>query len=154
LREVADILRAPLNLNFLQSKQEKNIGSALVIKEMPYQIGANFSLLAGWAKPPIIFLIRDPRLNIASRIEKKIETGDSSEFPLIETGWDLILEQISYCRAQDIPHLIVDTTDFRKNPQHIFPQIFERLGLPFSDDMLQWQPCPDVDLDNLGECLL
>jgi hypothetical protein len=150
LEEVAKMLSNPLDLHFLHSKTDQEKASALVIKEMPYQAGNNFSLLASWTKHPVVFLIRDPRLNIASRIKKKLETGDSPVFPFQETGWELIQGQIKYCEQEGIPFSIVDATEFRNHPEKIFPQVFEGLSLPFSNDMLTWQSCPDVDLDNLG----
>jgi hypothetical protein len=115
---------------------------------MPYQVGKYFPMLVETAVKPIIFLIRDPRLNIASRIEKKEMVGDSYNFPLIETGWELIAQQISYCRSHNIPHMIVDSTDFRNHPTAVFRQIFGRLGLPFSEEILTWNPT-DVEIDNL-----
>lgn len=149
--EVVDkLLQNPLDLSFLHSKKQHGNGTALVIKEMPYQAGSNFPLLISWAQKPVIFLIRDPRLNIASRIKKKLETGDSPKFPLIETGWELINGQIKHCESEGIPFIIVDASEFRNHPAAIFRQVFEQLGLPFSDSMLQWQSCPDIDLDNLG----
>ncbi|MCA9919837.1 MAG: hypothetical protein KC445_17895, partial [Anaerolineales bacterium] len=66
------------------------------------------------------------------------------------TGWELLQEKIAYCEAHNLPHIIVDSTDFRNHPQTIFPQIFAGFGLPFSPDMLAWNPCEDeVNLDNL-----
>jgi len=70
-------------------------------------------------------------------------------FPHVETGWQLISDQIKYCKENTVPYMIVDAKDFRNQPEVIFKQIFERLGLPFRDDMLSWNSRPDVDIDNL-----
>lgn len=148
LQQVYQKLLQPLDLNLVKKQKPGENGSSLVIKEMPYQVGKHFPLLAETAVKPIIFLIRDPRLNISSRIEKKELVGDSYKFPLVETGWELISQQIEYCRSHKIPHMIVDSTDFRNHPTTVFRQIFSRLGLPFSEEMLTWQ-ATDVEIDNL-----
>lgn len=149
LTAVAHKLNKPLDLLNVERLQDSS-GSSLLIKEMPYQVGDNFPILCEIASKPIIFLMRDPRLNIASRIEKKRMVGESIYFPHIETGWELIQEQIAYCDVQGVPYMIVDSTDFRNHPDDLFPQIFAQFKLPFSPEMLVWNPCEDsVDLDNL-----
>ncbi|WP_420641075.1 hypothetical protein [Candidatus Leptofilum sp.] len=149
LASVLEKLNKPLDLLNIERIQDSS-GSSLLIKEMPYQVGKNFPILFELASKPIIFLIRDPRLNIASRIEKKRMVGESIFFPHIETGWELLQKKITYCERQAIPHMIVDSTDFRNHPNEMFPQIFAQFMLPFSADMLAWNPCEDaVNLDNL-----
>jgi hypothetical protein len=146
---VMEKLLSPLDLAPIKNHNTDTTGNNLVIKEMPYQVGPHFPILAALAEPPIIFLIRDPRLNIYSRIQKKLEVGDSPYFPLIETGWVLINQQIQYCKVNQIPYLIADSTDFRNHPTAIFPKIFNQFGLGFSEEMLSWKSCEDVNLDNL-----
>lgn len=149
LPAVAAKLSVPLDLLNVERIQDST-GSSLLIKEMPYQVGNHFPALFEIASKPIIFLIRDPRLNIASRIEKKRMAGESIRFPHIETGWELIQKQIAYCEAHEVPYMIVDSTDFRNHPDSLFPQIFAKFMLPFSPEMLAWNPCEGkVDLDNL-----
>ncbi len=150
LAEVVAKLESPLDLTTI-----KNVGAApgaraLVIKEMPYQVGDRFPLLAELAIRPIVFLMRDPRLNISSRRRKKLEVGDSPLYPFVESGWELLAKQIGYCREHGIDHLLVDSADFRGRPQAVFPEIVERFGLSWSSDCLRWQPCPQVELDNLA----
>ncbi len=143
-------LESPLDLERFKCFRGRRDARALVIKEMPYQVGERFPLLAAVARKPIVFLMRDPRLNIASRMAKKIETGDSPLYPEIESGWELLAAQVEWCRAHGVTHVLVDSTDFRNDPQAVFPELFDRFGLPFASDMLRWRPCPDVELDNLG----
>ena len=150
LNQVLDKLQHPLDLALLPSASKTALGTALVVKEMPYQVGDHFPLLVKLATAPIIFLLRDPRLNIYSRIQKKIKVGDSPFFPLIETGWELIFDQISYCRENQIPYMLIDAADFRNHPEVIFPKVFERLDLAFSNNMLSWNAYPEVEIDNLG----
>ena len=147
LRQVVGKLKNPIDL---WSDQKYAQANDLVIKEMPYQVGGHFDMLVSLATFPIVFLIRDPRLNIFSRIVKKREANQNRFFPLIESGWELLASQIKQCKEQGIPYMIVDSTDFRNHPAVIFEQVFERLYLPFSIEMLSWQPRKDIDLDNLG----
>jgi hypothetical protein len=148
LDEVVEKLDNPLDIRSLKRRAGTS-GNSLVIKEMPYQVGDRFAQLAALATRPLVFLMRDPRLNIASRIEKKLEVGDDLDFPKIETGWELMASQIAWCRERGIPHLIVTSADFRNHPESVFSQVFTELGLPFSPEMLEWEPCGQVDLDNL-----
>ncbi|MCA9930874.1 MAG: hypothetical protein KC419_20460 [Anaerolineales bacterium] len=148
LQKVYQKLLQPLDISLVKKNRPAETGNSLVIKEMPYQVGKYFPLLVETAVKPIIFLIRDPRLNISSRIEKKEMVGDSYNFPLIETGWELIAKQINYCRSHKIPHMIVDSSDFRNHPAIVFRKIFARLGLPFSEKLLTWNET-DVEIDNL-----
>ena len=150
LEAVAAQLESPLDLERLKSFSNNGDCRALVIKEMPYQVGDRFPLLAAMTRNPIVFLMRDPRLSIASRMRKKSQVGDDPIFPEIESGWELWRSQLEWCRNHDTPHLLVDSGDFRTYPESVFPQVFERLGLPFVASMLRWRPCPQVDLDNLG----
>ena len=141
LSEVAQKLLQPLDLAPLTKCAPAANARSLVVKEMPYQVGSDFPLLSALATAPIVFLVRDPRLNIASRMEKKEEVGDDSFFPLVETGWELVQTQVEYCRHHDVEHLIVSAEDFRNRPLEILPDVFARLGLSFSEAMLSWRAC-------------
>jgi hypothetical protein len=149
LPEVVAKLDAPLDLTTIKHYAADTNAHALVIKEMPYQVGERFPLLATLATKPLVFLLRDPRLNIASRRKKKIEVGDSPLYPFVESGWNLLAQQIDGCRRAGIEYLLVDSGDFRNQPEAVFPQVLERLGLPWSPECLVWEACEDVELDNL-----
>ena len=146
--DVVAKLERPLDLATFQRDQQT--GTALVVKEMPYQVGVDFPLLAATATGPLTFLLRDPRQNVASRMEMKEEVGDSPIFPLNETGWQLLEEQVEYCRDRGIPFLIVDTNELRNHPELMCPKVVGTLGLPWDDTMLEWQALPQLDIDNLG----
>lgn len=150
LQDVANKLIEPLDLMMLKQTSADPQANALVIKEMPYQAGPNFPLLMELATHPVVFLMRDPRLNIASRIAKKQEAGQDPNFPLIETGWELLFNQIKYCRDENITHFIVDSQDFRNCPVEVFTKLFTALSLPFSMELLRWRSCAEVNLDNLA----
>lgn len=123
---------------------------SLVVKEMPYQVGDHFEVLLSLATQKVVFLIRDPRLNIASRMLQKRVGGESEFFPLVETGWELLAEQINFCRDHRVPYAMVDATDFRRQPGIVFEKVSAQLGLSFSDSQLNWSPCEQVKIDNLG----
>lgn len=146
---VLNNLSNPLDLLEVKQKSGHQLSNSLVIKEMPYQVGDNFPLLVNLTRKQVVFLTRDPRQNIASRMAKKEEVGDNPLFPFVETGWELIASQIKYCKEQNIPYLIVDAKDFRNQPAPIFRQIFDRLDLNFEKEVLSWDSRPDVDIDNL-----
>lgn len=150
LDHVINNLRNPLDLQGIKRNSPYDFSSDLVIKEIPYQVGDSFPLLINLTKKPVVFLTRDPRQNIASRMAKKEEVGENPLFPLVETGWELIADQIKYCGEHDIPYVIVDAKDFRNQPAAIFKQVFKQLRLPFHCGMLSWNARPDVDIDNLN----
>ncbi|MFQ5526672.1 MAG: hypothetical protein ACE5GX_10465 [Thermoanaerobaculia bacterium] len=150
LRHVEAKLCSPLDLGTLKNVRGSEDSRGLVIKEMPYQVGDRFPLLAAIATRPVVFLLRDPRLSIASRMRKKRQVGASPLFPQVESGWELLREQIRWCRESGIAHRLVDSKDFRNRPLRTFPELFDALGLPFESGMLDWRPCPEVELDNLG----
>lgn len=142
-------LRHPLDLERIKKSPPAARSNSLVIKEMPYQVGDYFSQLITLTKKPVVFLIRDPRLNIASRMEKKMEVGDSPIFPLVETGWELLAKQINFCQKNGVPHMIVEAKDFRNEPAAAFKQVFTRFQLPFDEGILSWKASPDFEIDNL-----
>jgi hypothetical protein len=149
LSTVVEKLEQPLDLREIKRYQSVGRNGSLIIKEMPYQVGRHFPLLVSLATGPIIFLIRDPRLNISSRMVMKRLVGDNPLFPLVESGWELIQRQVRWCQSNEISHVIVDSTDYRNQPTAVFEQVFARFQLPFSSGMLSWEPLTDVDIDNL-----
>jgi hypothetical protein len=151
-REVGEALEKlcdPLDLSGVKLNPGDGRGRGLVVKEMPYQVGDSFPKLVSLTDKPVIFLIRDPRSQICSRMRKKIEVGDSPLFPLIESGWELLDGQITHCRQEGIPFVIIDSGDFRRYPEPVFEVFFSALGLPFSAGYLRWRALPGFDLDNL-----
>ncbi len=138
----------PIDLVEMYSSQPK--GNGLIIKEMPYQVSQYFSDLISLATLPLIFLIRDPRLNIKSRIDKRIQAKQSIDFPFIETGWELINWQIEQCVIRGVDFVIVEASEMRNNPNEIFSNLSHKLKLPFSPEMLRWQQALQINLDNLN----
>jgi hypothetical protein len=115
-------------------------GSGLLIKELSFQVGDCFPLLASLTTHPILFLLRDPRLTVASRMRMREKIGQPALFPVRESGWEQLPGQVEYCRARAIPHLLVDTTDLRRDPARIVSAICAAIGLPYADEVLHWAP--------------
>lgn len=149
LSNAVNKLENPLLLKEIKNNQNSEKAEDLVVKEMSFQVGENFALLASLTQEAIIFLLRDPRLNIASRMAKKREQNQSPIFPFQESGWEFLLAQIEYCQKKNLPYIVVDATDFRNNPQVILKQVFAKLKLPFDREMLSWRSCENVEIDNL-----
>ena len=117
----------------------RGAGRALVVKEMTFQVGDAFPLLAELATRPLVFLIRDPRLTIASRMEVLRRSGRPEVFPLRESGWEDLARQLAYARREQISHVVVDSSDLRARPDAVVPALLERLGLSFAPDLLAWR---------------
>jgi hypothetical protein len=149
LHQAVQNLNEPIDLREFTDRASKQNARGLIIKEMPYQVGTHFPTLIDLSDRPVIFLVRDPRLNIASRMDRKRQANASPYFPPIETGWRLLSEQIQFCREQKRDYLIIDAADFRNQPKLVFGQVFARLGLQFRPEFLRWQPQTQVPLDNL-----
>jgi hypothetical protein len=132
----AELLEAPQPVGELGGR---GTGSALVVKEMTFQVGDAFPLLATLATRPIVFLVRDPRLSIASRMRVLRAAGRPEVFPLRESGWEDLMRQLDHVRREGIEHLIVDSTGLRAMPSRVVPGIFERLGLSYAPELLTWE---------------
>lgn len=131
----AELLEAPEPVLDLGGR---GTGGALVVKEMTFQVGDAFPLLASLATRPIIFLIRDPRLCVASRMRVLEASGRPQVFPLRESGWDDLARQLDHVRREGIAHTIVDSGDLRADPEAVTPPLLERLGLAYDPSLLSW----------------
>jgi hypothetical protein len=135
VERAAELLEAPEPVTDLGGR---GAGDALVVKEMTFQVGDAFPLLASLATSPVVFLIRDPRLCVASRMKVLRESGRPEVFPLRESGWDDLARQIAYVRAEGIDHVVVDSGDLRADPEAVVPPLLERLGLSYDPSLLTW----------------
>ena len=149
LTSVIGKLNNLIGLDRAEHKQEGDKVS-VVVKEMTFQVGKHFPLLVSLTTHPVIFLMRDPRRSILSRMQRRKEGNQPAIFPPVESGWHDLHLQVMHCKAQNIPYLIVDAQDFRRAPNSIFQIVLERLGLPFVPEVLSWQPLANVTLDDLG----
>ncbi|MGB2712258.1 MAG: hypothetical protein WBC33_12170 [Conexibacter sp.] len=133
--DAAELLESPEAVAALGGRGS---GRTLVVKEMTFQIGDAFPLLAALATRPIVFLVRDPRLSIASRMRVLRASNRPELFPLRESGWEDLARQLEFVRRERIEHLIVDSTHLRARPTRIAPRILERLGLSYAPELLTW----------------
>jgi hypothetical protein len=131
----AELLEAPEPVAELGGR---GTGDSLVVKEMTFQVGDAFPLLAGLATRPIVFIIRDPRLCVASRMRVLEASGRPQVFPPRESGWDDLARQLDYVRREGIEHTIVDSGDLRADPGAVVPPLLERLGLRYAPSLLTW----------------
>ncbi len=137
LTDAAALLEAPAPVGELGGAG--GVGTTLVVKEMTFQVGDAFPLLAELATRPIVFLVRDPRLSIASRMRVLERAGRPAVFPLRECGWDDLERQLAHVSDNGIEHLIVDSTHLRAMPTRAVPPILERLGLTYAPELLTWE---------------
>jgi hypothetical protein len=124
-------------------------GTGIVIKEMAFQAGdaiREFQL----ATVPVIFLIRDPRLSVFSRMRCRKLDGDSPLFPAKEAGWRDLLAAIALFRQAGTPFVIVDISDIRRSPDTALRALCSRLRLSWDPAMLRWKSLPDIRLGSIG----
>lgn len=136
VERAAELLDAP---DAVGSLGGRGTGRALVVKEMTFQVGDAFPLLASLATRPLVFLIRDPRLCVASRMKVLRRSGRPEVFPLRESGWEDLAWQLAYVRGEGIAHVVVDSSDLRRAPERLAPALLEALGLAFTPDLLRWK---------------
>lgn len=132
-RPLADIIRG------------KRTGSAVLIKEITYQVDEYFTSFLRFTTRPVLFAVRDPRLTISSRMTKLREGGRDCLFPHEESGWTALRRQVRFCRAQGIRYLIVDGTLLRRCPAQLISGIFDTVGLPPTKLPMSWRPARHVD---------
>jgi Sulfotransferase domain len=124
-------------------------GTGLVIKEMTFQAGdviEEFQV----ATTPVIFLIRDPRLSVLSRMRRRELDGNIASFPTREAGWRDLIAAIALFRAAGTPYVIVDISDIRRKPNVALRALCHRLGLPWDPAMLRWKSLTGLRLGNIG----
>ena len=125
-------------------------GTGVVIKEMAFQAGdaiCDFQL----ATLPVIFLIRDPRLSVLSRMRRRKLDGNSPLFPAREAGWRDLVAAVALFREAGTPYVIVDISDIRRSPGTALRALCSRLSLPWDPAMLRWKSLPDLRLGNIGD---
>lgn len=122
-------------------------GAGLLVKEMSFQLdGKRFDRLAATATAPVVFVMRDPRLCVSSRLRVLGELGGATTFPPFEGGWQSLGEQIGRCRARGVPHLLVDSGELRGDPEGMTLALVTRLGLAGEADLHRWSARPGLRL--------
>jgi hypothetical protein len=122
--------------------------TGIIIKEMTFQAGdAIYDFQA--ATVPVVFLIRDPRLSVLSRMRRRQLDGNTPSFPAKEAGWRDMLAAIALFRQTGTPYVIIDISDIRRSPDTALRALCSRLGLPWDPAMLGWKSLPDLRLGNI-----
>jgi hypothetical protein len=121
----------------------------LLVKEISFQAGPAFERLASLTKKPVIFLVRDPRLTIRSRMDVISHYRGSAVFDPRESGWEDLYRQVVLSKQLRLPYVLVDASDLRRSPETLLPQLFGRLGLEFSPEQLHWDSLAGLDLARL-----
>lgn len=92
-----------------------------------------------FAKVSHVFLIRDPR-DVVRSFAKVMP-----EVTLEEIGLPRQLELFNLVREQTgRTPAVIDSDDVLANPRQVLSRLCERIGLPFSERMLHWEPGPRV----------
>ncbi len=140
LERVAALLANPPKITNLDpSSQEKSSARGLLIKEMTFQVGADFPLLLRLATGPVIFLIRDPRLCVVSRMRVLSRHGRQPIFDPAESGWAQLARQIEEALCRKVPYVVVDAHSFRSDPRRVVSELAEIFGFTYSDRLLKWR---------------
>jgi hypothetical protein len=142
-------IMSPIDLS-KEYRNKKANSKWLLIKEMPYQVGVDdeFKRLIEIITEPVLILLRDPRLNIMSRIRKRMESNQEVYFPLIETGWFLIEKQLELLQNIGQKFYILDSSLTRNNSDIILPKLLSHLGIK-KYNLNIWYPADNINLDNL-----
>ncbi len=142
----AELLESAAPVAELDPSRTAPAGDALVVKEMTFQVGDRFPLVAALATRPIVFVVRDPRLSVASRMKVLRRSGRPDVFPLRESGWDDLMRQLDYVRSERISHVVVESRDLRARPEAVVPPLLAKLGLSYSPELLRWGSSPATGL--------
>ena len=142
-----DAMLRPLDLRKLMCDPARP--ARLLVKEMTFQAARFAPCLIDLATHPIVFLLRDPRLAIASRM-RMVGRGEPLQFRERESGWTDLADQVEYCRRHRIDYVVLDASEMRRDPDRVLGRLFAYLDLRYSPSLRHWQPV-DVDLGSLGD---
>jgi Sulfotransferase domain len=149
LESAATAMLEPLDLRRVLGAPRRRIG--LLVKEMTFQVGNAAAALMELATRPVVFLLRDPRLAIWSRMRMLGGGSEPVPFPPAETGWTALREQVRHCRLNRIDHVLLDASDMRRAPHAVLGALFRRLGFEYSPELLSWRAVGVERLGGLGE---
>ncbi len=120
------------------------------VKEMAYHVLEHFSdgVLEGFRGFKHSFLIRDPRKSIRSLFKNSVKNYPEgmNHFDATECGFQemLVLYDFLVKELGESP-VVVDAGELLENPEGIMRAYCEATGIPFSKDMLEWEPGPVAD---------
>jgi hypothetical protein len=149
LGAAADAMLDPLDLRRVLAAPTRGIG--LLVKEMTFQAGEAAGALMELATRPVVFIVRDPRLAVWSRMRMLGGGSEPVAFPPDEAGWTQLCEQVEHCRENGIAYALLDASDMRRDPDAVVGALLDRLGLMYSPALLSWQPAEVEGLGQLGD---
>ena len=120
---------------------------AVFIKDMAYFVEGRYEdyIQGQFANFKHTFLIRHPRKVAISKYKGCQETG----FPFTYPGVRQLYELYQVVQQIDPTPLVLDADDLLKNPKEMMQLYCSSTGLPFTEDMLTWEP-GDVEEWNHG----
>ena len=145
----SDVLLNPIEVRggARVSLASRQLPGGVLMKEMSFQLDAGqFEYLAALATLPVIFVMRDPRLSTTSRLRIVRELDGTDTFPAFESGWSSLLDQVTACRRNGIPYVLVDSDDLRADPDGMALALQDVLGLREEPDLHSWAPRPGLRL--------
>jgi hypothetical protein len=83
-----------------------------------------------------VFLIREPASLIAS-FSKVIQDPTIDDI-----GYKQSLKLIGFLQQHHLPFVVIESDELLKDPENYLQQLCAYLDIPFSTDMLRWQPGP------------
>jgi len=146
LGTAAEAMLEPLDLRRVLRAPSRRLG--LLVKEMTFQAGKAAGELVDLATRPVVFLLRDPRLAVWSRMRMLGGGSKPVPFPPSEAGWTELREQVRHCRRNGIDYALLDASDMRREPDAVAGALFKRLGLRYSSALRRWR---GLDVDGLGQ---
>ncbi len=146
---VEQALAEPLGVHRLGGTAAEG-ARGVVVKEMTFQPGPLLPELLAAATLPVVVTVRDPRLAVWSRMRQREKGGQPPSFPPAESGWRDLKAALETARDRRVPYLVVDVTRLRSQPGRLLPALCQRLGLPFTPQMLSWPSLGEVPLGQLG----
>lgn len=142
---------AALEQPLARRAQAAGVPTGLVVKEMTFQVAESARELLGIVTHPVVFVVRDPRLSVESRMRQRRRSGLDPSFPPRETGWPDLMATMERCDRDQIPYVIADATDVRRDPGPMLSALCTAVGLEPVADLHRWEPEPDLRLGQLGE---
>lgn len=139
-----------LPINMLRIEKGRSRSDRLLVKEMTFQIHSIYEEFISLSQYPIIFHVRNPLITMESRLRMKKLMGLNPHFPLYETGWTHIFEQIETCQKIRKDYIIADMDDLLEYPGRVTKEICQRSNLPWSAELLQWNLYQETNFDPMG----
>jgi hypothetical protein len=165
----------------LKNREPKPLST--LIKDISFQIGTEDfrKVFFEHASSPIIFLLRNPKLSIESKIRRIFSdlinnnSLSDKEINLLnnalkshdykhtdrfitdtylspeQTGWSVLYKQVVYCLENDIKFVLFETDNMRATPKKALIKLCTSLNINFEDNMINWKNEPFPDHGILPE---